>query len=270
MYINAQLRWWGLFWHYSDKFWKYIKTYKVEGKSRLTSLAESSFSECPSSCYYISIVAVLAAAVSILLCFSSLIRCVSYWGEDSLRALCSCHHRYCRLDWCSLPTKTTTDNILWNGDCVRCPHSLGHTGKLRNLPRHGNVCGSLNTTQAFSTGFIWAWGGESRFTSSLVIWVGSGGSCLEALTGRRGFLGGRWGRLRQLSGKEKQKQKEDIRICMKFGAICVLWPWLNSGEEAEWTNFSRKRHECKGEAVGKKHMKRNQSSCDLWFDHLQN
>lgn len=64
---------------------------------------------------------------------------------------------------------------------------------------------------------------QGCFTSSLSMLVGSGGSCLEALHGRRGFLGGRWGWLRQLSVKEKQKQKADISICMKrhSEALCL-------------------------------------------------
>ncbi len=42
-------------------------------------------------------------------------------------------------------------------------------------------------------------------------------------------MGGRWGRVWQLSGKEKQKQKEDISICMKHPseALCALWVWRN-------------------------------------------
>lgn len=66
----------------------------------------------------------------------------------------------------------------------------------------------------------------SLFTSSLASWVGSGGSCLEPLPGRRGFLGGRQGRFRWSSGKEKQKR--GVRLCMEHhsGALCVLWLWF--------------------------------------------
>lgn len=43
--------------------------------------------------------------------------CVSYWKVDSLQVLYSCHHHYCHLDWCSLPTKQRRQHIVKKGQC---------------------------------------------------------------------------------------------------------------------------------------------------------
>lgn len=58
--------------------------------------------------------------------------------------------------------------------------------------------------------------------------MGLGGRCLEALSGRMGFFGGRCGGLWWLSEKEKQKQKEDVGICIKSCFEAMLVMWLNS------------------------------------------